>query len=367
LQVAQEGIVLLKNEGGLLPLDKNVKSIAVIGPNADNERNQLGDYTSEVILQDIVTVLEGIINKAGPGCRVDYVKGCNVLRTDFNEIEKARKAAKNADVAIVVVGENERTAQNEKGERLGTDGEHKDVANLDLTGLQQDLIKAVHSTGTPTIVVLINGRPLSTRWAAENVPAIVEAWIPGERGGDAIADVLFGDYNPSGRLAITIPRHSGQLPMYYNYTPAKRRVVEYDWLGYVDMPSSPLYEFGFGLSYTQFEYSNLEIHQENMGIDSDVFVSVDVENTGHRPGQEVVQLYINDVISTVVTPYIELKGFEKISLEPGEKTTVRFTLTPGDLSFINTDMRSVVEPGRFDVMVGRSCEDIKLKGSFKKE
>lgn len=367
LQVAREGIVLLKNEGNLLPLDKKIKSIAIIGPNADDERNQLGDYTSKVITQDIVTVLEGIKNIVSENTRITHVKGCNVFRTDFNEIEKARKAAKKADVAIVVVGENERYAIDKNGNKVGTNGEHNDIANLDLTGLQKELIQAVYSTGTPTIVVLINGRPLSINWTAENIPAIVEAWIPGEKGGDAVADVLFGDYNPSGRLPVTFPRHSGQLPIYYNYNPSKRRITKSHWLGYVDMPISPLYEFGFGLSYTRFEYSNLRINQESEGLASNVYVSAEVKNIGKQKGEEVIQLYIDDVFSSVVTPYIELKGFEKIFLEPGEKKTVHFTLTSEDLSFINTDLKPVVEPGEFSIMVGSSCEDIRLNGSFIKE
>ncbi|OFX31454.1 MAG: hypothetical protein A2W90_09360 [Bacteroidetes bacterium GWF2_42_66] len=362
LQAAKEGIVLLKNEGNLLPLDKNIKSIAVIGPNADDERNQLGDYTSLSVLQDIVTVLDGIKNKVPASAKVSYVKGCDVLKTGHDEIEKARKAAKKADVAIVVVGENEWRATDSRGNSIGTVGEGKDMASLDLTGLQEELIRAVHSTGTPTVVILINGRPLSTRWVSENVPAIVEAWIPGEKGGDAIADVLFGDYNPSGRLSITVPRHSGQLPVYYNHNPAKKHLGNLE--GYRDIPMSPLYEFGFGLSYTEFEYSNLKIHQDNDGLASDVFISVDVKNTGKREGAEVVQLYISDKISSVVIPCIELKGFRKVWLTPGEQETVEFKLTPDDLALIGSDMKPIVEPGEFEVMVGSSSKDIRLKGVF---
>jgi beta-glucosidase len=356
LQAARESIVLLKNENNTLPLDKNVRTIAVIGPNADHERNQLGDYIANVVLQDVVTVLEGVKAKVAPNTRVVHVKGCNVFRTDLNEIAAAKKAARNADIAIVVVGENER-----KGP-YGTNGEGRDVASLDLTGLQEDLVKAVYETGTPTVVVLINGRPLSIRWIAEHVPAIVEAWLPGEQGGRAVADVLFGDYNPSGRLPITVPRHVGQLPAYYNYAPSKayrmgRRV-------YVDMSADPLYEFGFGLSYTSFEYSNLRISPEEVNPAGEVKVSLDVKNTGSRSGEEVVQLYVNDVVSSVSTPVRELKGFEKVSLTPGEKRTVTFTLAPEHLSLLNRQMEPVVEPGTFDVMVGSSCEDIRLRGSF---
>ena len=348
LQVAREGIVLLKNENNLLPLNKNIKSIAVIGPNADAPINQLGDYTSTGS-QKIVTVLNGIKNKVSPDIEVTYVKGCDVFGTDVNDIEKARIAAENADIAVVVLGESR-----------ATDGESFDVASLDLTGLQENLVKAVVASGTPTVVVLINGRPLSVRWVAENVPAILEAWNCGEQGGNAIADVLFGDYNPGGKLPITIARHVGQLPVYYNYKPPKH--------SYVDMNSAPLFEFGYGLSYTNFEYSNLRIGPaqpaKKIGPGSGVHISVDIKNVGEREGAEVVQLYINDCISSITTPVKELKGFEKITLGPGEKKTAEFTVTAYQLSLLDRNMNRVVEPGTFEVMVGSSSEDIRLTGSF---
>jgi beta-glucosidase len=354
-EASRQGIVLLKNGNNLLPLKKEVKSIAVIGPNADNEINQLGDYTHTPVLQEVVTVLEGIREKVSSDTKITYVKGCEITGNELNEISKAKSAAGKADIAIVVVGESH------SGKR--TDGEAYDVASLDLTGMQEELIKAVHSTGTPTVVVLINGRPLSINWTAENVPAIVEAWNCGEQGGHAVADILFGDFNPEGRLPITFPRHSGQLPMYYNYHPSKAF-----WMnrrgGYVDMPATPLWEFGYGLSYTSFEYSNLEITPEKTGPAGEVYVSVDVKNTGKREGKEVVQLYINDVISSMSTPVRELKGFEKISLKPGEEKTVKFKLTPEQLSFLDRHLEPIVEPGIFEVMVGSSCEDIRLKGEF---
>ncbi len=312
LQTAREGIVLLKNDKNILPLKKDIKSIAIIGPNADAADNQIGDYIPHNIPQDIVTVLEGIKAKVSGKTKINYVKGCNVIGNDLNEITKAKAAAKNADIAIVVIGE------------IGTDtnGEGHDVANLDLTGMQEELLKAVHSTGTPTIVVLINGRPLSIRWAAENSPAIVEAWMCGEQGGNAVADVLFGDYNPGGKLPITVPRHSGQLPSYYNYSKTKAGKK------YVDMAGTPLYEFGFGLSYTSFEYSNLQISPKEIGTGGEIEISVDVKNTGKRMGEEVVQLYINDVLSSVTTPVKELKGFSKLALEPGETKTEKLKLLP---------------------------------------
>ncbi len=365
LQAAREGIVLLKNEGNLLPLSKNKKSIAVIGPNADAPRNQLGDYTAQVIPQHIVTVLEGIKAKVSPATKVTYVKGCDVIGGDRSGISKAVEAAKNADVAVVVVGERQESESADGAGERPTVGEGYDVASLDLTGYQQDLIKAVHETGTPTVVVLINGRPLSIRWTAEHVPAIVEAWEPGERGGEAVAEVLFGDTNPSGHLAITIPRHVGQYPFYYNYKPSKAYWMANGWgLRYVDMPATPLYEFGYGLSYTDFAYSNLRIDPEQTHMAGSVRVSVDVKNAGQRRGEEVVQLYIHDVVGSVSTPVKQLKGFKRVALEPGETRTVSFTLSPEDLALLNRDMHWVVEPGAFEVMVGRSSEDIRQRGSF---
>ena len=359
LTVAREGIVLLKNEKNLLPLKKNIKSIALIGPNADDELNILGDYVPHKIPQHVVTIREGIQNKVGPAVRVEYVKGCDVIGTKRNEIEKARAAAKNAAVAVVVVGENAREAED------ATDGEGYDVASLDLTGMQEELVEAVAATGTPTVVVLVNGRPLSVRWIAEHVPAVVEAWLPGEQGGNAVADILFGDVNPSGRLAITVPRHSGQLPVFYNYKPSKEYWIKGGWgKRYVDMSPLPLWEFGYGLSYTEFEYSNLRIEEPKVHTGGDVRISVEVRNAGERAGAEVAQLYIRDLISSVTTPVKQLRGFAKVALEPGEKKTVRYVLTPEDLSLLNRQLVRVIEPGEFKVMIGHSSEDIRLTGSF---
>ena len=355
LQVAREGIVLLKNENDLLPLTKNLKSIAVIGPNANHKRNQLGDYVSSKITQEVVTVLEGIQHKVSPQTQIRYVKGCEIIGDKLEEITKAKEAAKKADVAIVVIGE--------AGDI--TNGEAHDVASLDLTGYQEDLLKAVHATGTPTVVVMINGRPLSIRWAAEHAPVVVEAWMCGEQGGHAVAEVLFGDYNPSGRLPITVPRHSGQLPVYYNYYPSKEYWHKHGYgKAYIDMSALPLYEFGFGLSYTSFEYSNLQITPTEIGLEGSVTVTAEVKNNGTRSGSEVVQLYIDDVISSMSTPIKELKGFAKVRLDPGEKKTVTFQLLPEHLSFLDRNLHWVVEPGTYAVMVGSSSEDIRLKGEF---
>ena len=356
LQAAREGIVLLKNENDLLPLDEDISSIAVIGPNAHNERNQLGDYIPKTITHDIITVLEGVRELASENTIIRYVQGCNTINEDLDEIKEAQKLARRSDVAIVVVGEGPDNV-----------GEKRDVANLDLLGKQKDLIRAVYETGTPTIVVLINGRPLSIEWTSENIPAIVEAWNCGEKGGLAVAEVLFGEYNPSGHLAITIPRHVGQLPLYYSHTDQKEFRLSFpeDKKAYKDMSASPLYEFGYGLSYTEFEYSDLSITPTETGPNGFIEVSCKVTNTGPRDGSDVVQLYLNDVISSVETPYLELRGFEKIHLKKGETKSTLFHLSPYDLSLINARMERTVEPGEFEVMIGRSSSDIVLKGNFK--
>ena len=365
LQTAREGIVLLKNDKNLLPLKKDLKAIAVIGPNANAPLNQLGDYTSLTVLQPIVTVLEGIKNKVPSSTKVTYARGCGVMGEDRSGFAEAVQVARKADVAILVVGEKQSEHPGEQGQDKPTVGEGYDVASLDLTGVQEDLIKAVVETGTPTLVVLINGRPLSVRWTAEHAPAIVEAWEPGERGGEAVAEILFGDVNPSGRLPITIPRHVGQLPVFYNYKPSKAYWVQKGWgERYVDMPASPLYDFGFGLSYTKFEYSNLRLDPQTTRTAGNVKVSLDVKNSGTRKGEEVVQLYIHDVVASVATPVKQLRGFQKISLAPGETKTATFILTPEDLCLLNQNMQWVVEPGSFEIMVGASSQDIRLRGQI---
>jgi beta-glucosidase len=350
LRAAREGIVLLKNEGSLLPLSKQIESLAVIGPNAHDGENLLGDYIPKKLLYPVATVLDRIRQSVSPQTKVHYARGCDILDDDPSGIEEAREAAKKAKLAIVVVGEDRRT-----------NGESRDSVDLELTGRQEELIKAVYETGTPTVVVVVSGRPLAVRWTAEHVPAILEAWMCGEQGARAIVDILFGDHNPSGKLPVTFPRHVGQMPFYYNHKPAKLMRMN---RAYVTMPLTPLFEFGRGLSYTSFSYSDLAITPREIDVSGSVRVSLDLENTGKRAGAEVVQLYVNDVISSVVTPIIELKGFEKVRLQPGERRRVDFLLTPEDLSLIDMQMQRKVEPGEFQVMVGSSCEDIRLRGSF---
>lgn len=249
-------------------------------------------------------------------------------------LQPAIEAAKKADVAIVVLGESNELVE-----------ENRDVASLDLFGMQQELIEAIQKTGTPVVCVLLNGRPLSTNWISENIPAVVEGWFPGELGGKAVADVLFGDYNPGGRLPITVPKSVGQLPIYYNQKPSAIH-------RYVAESEHPLYRFGFGLSYTKFEYSNLKISSPAIKANGELKVSVEVKNTGNLDGDEVVQLYLHDIYSSVTTPEKTLKGFKRINIKKGETATVEFTLTRDELSIWNREMKKVVEPGDFEVLVG---------------
>jgi beta-glucosidase len=365
LRAGHEGIVLLKNEKNTLPLRKDLKSIAVIGPDAENLMNLLGDYSPKKITQHVVSILEGIKAAAGQQAKVVWARGCGVLGSDKSGFPDAVRAAKGADVAIVVVGENQGRNDVDEEKDPPTDGEGHDVASLDLTGVQEDLVKAVYETGTPTVVVLVNGRPLSTRWTAEHVPAMVEAWRPGERGGQAVADVLFGDYNPSGRLAITIPRHSGQLPAYYNYKPSKAYWIKNQKRGYADMPATPLYPFGYGLSYTDYQYTNLRVAPEEIHAGGTARVSFEVKNTGGRVGTETAQLYIHETASPVSVPIKQLRGFEQVNLKPGETKTVTFTLGPEDLQLLDIDMHWRVVPGDFEIMAGRSSDDLPLNGTLK--
>jgi len=366
LDAAREGIVLLKNEGNLLPLKKELKSIAIIGPNADNAMNLFGDYFSQVVLQPVTTILGAVKARVSPATRVVYARGCAINDQNRTGFDEAVKAAKNAEVAIVVVGEQARR-EGAENDPPPTDGEGYDVASLDLTGVQEDLVRSIQATGTPTILVLVNGRPLSIRWEAEHIPAIVEAWEPGERGGEAVADVLFGDYNPSGRLAITIPRSVGQLPAYYDYKLSKSYWIEGGWThteGYVDMPGTPLYPFGYGLGYTHFQYSNVRVDPSEIDTNGTAHISVEVVNDGKRPGVETVQLYIRERFTPVATPVKQLRGFERVPLQPGEKKTVSFSLGSEDLQLLDREMHWVVAPGTFDIMVGKSSADIMSKATL---
>ena len=381
-QMAQKSIVLLKNEGDLLPLKKDLSSIAVIGPNADSIRNMLGDYAypahieimefmvssgmietpmpDKMELGDIyvpmLSVLEGIKSKVSPQTRLYYAQGCDVTDASKEGFAEAVEIARKSEVAVLVVaGKSGLTPD-------CTCGEFRDRAEIGLPGVQQELVRAIYETGTPAVVVLVNGRPFTIPWIAEHIPAIVEAWLPGEEGGEAVADVLFGDYNPGGKLPITFPRAVGQTPIFYNHKPSGGRSFLYG--DYVSLSAKPLFPFGHGLSYTRFEFDNLQIAPSQVGVEGKVQISADVKNVGEWKGDEVVQLYVHDVLSSVTRPVKELKGFKRITLEPGEKRTVTFTLSVSQLGFYNRNMEFVVEPGTIEVMIGSSSEDIQLTGEF---
>lgn len=344
LEAARQGIVLLKNDG-ILPLPKNLGSIAILGPNAAVMR--LGGYSGYGV--KIVSPLEGIGNKVSESTRVYHAEGCSLTGTSRDGFKDALKAARNSDVAVLFMG-------NSVPE---TEGEQRDRCNLDLPGVQEELIKEVCDLEVPTIVVLISGSAVTMAKWIDRVNAVVEAWYPGEEGGNAIADVLFGDYNPAGKLPITFPKTVGQLPLYYNPKPSGR---VYD---YVDLRGTqPLFPFGYGLSYTKFEYSNLMITPEKISHEGKVKIQVDVKNIGRFKGDEVVQLYIRDQLASITRPLKELKGFKRITLEPGEQKTIEFILGPEELSFYDVNMNLIVEPGLFDAMIGSSSEDIRLKGTF---
>lgn len=351
-QAAQESIILLKNEGGLLPLGDDVKSIAVIGPNADNV--QLGDYSGWN--SNLVSPLQGIKNRAPEGTEVRYARGCGLWERNTDGFVAAVDIARRSDIAIVVVGESA---------AICTEG--NDVNDLELAGVQLDLVKAILETGTPTAVVLVNGRPLAIFWIAAHAPAILETWFAGEEQGNALADILWGDINPSGKLPVSLPRSTGHIPSFYNKKPSalgiykKPGTPEKPGRDYVFSSPTPLFEFGFGLSYTRFEYANLKVTPDKIRPAGEVRVSVNVQNIGKRAGAEVVQLYINDVYSSVEIPVKQLKRFEKVWLKPGEERTVRFTLGPADLALVNRSMEWEVEPGEFEVMVGG------LKSAFEVE
>jgi beta-glucosidase len=355
-EAARRSITLLKNEGNLLPLDRTrLRSVAVIGPNADRAHH--GGYTDPNPPPG-VSVLEGVTKKVGAGVKVNYAKGVHITREggdwwantshladpaeDEKLIAEAVEAARASDVALVVVGGNEDT-----NKEAWSDDHLGDRDSLELVGRQNDLVRAVLAAGKPTVVLLINSGPLSIGYIAESVPAILEGFYLGQETGTGVADVLFGDHNPAGRLPVSFPRTVGQLPIYYNQKPTARR-------GYLYTSKEPLYAFGHGLSYTTFEYSGLKVSPARVGPGGRAEVSVTVRNTGRRAGDEVVQLYVRDLVSSVTRPVKELKDFRRVALAPGESRVVTFTLTPDKLAFHNLNMERVVEPGGFDVMVGTS-------------
>lgn len=363
LKVAQKAIVLLKNDKNLLPLDlQKLKTIAVIGPNAADVH--LGGYSRDPGPGNQVSILDGIRKRAEDKAKVLYAEGCKITtgkqgwagwyenkveqpdaKADAATIRAAAAVAKKSDVAIVVVGENESTNREAWSEKhLG------DRDSLDLLGSQEALVRAVVETGTPTIVLLINGRPLSISYISDHVPAILEGWYLGEQGGTAAANVIFGDVSPGGKLPISFPRSVGQLPDYYDHKPSRNR-------NYLFAGREPLFPFGFGLSYTQFRFDNVRLEPKTIPPGGNAKVWVDVTNTGNRAGDEVAQLYIHQRVASRTRPVKQLRGFKRVSLEPGQKITIEFPISPADLSLIDANMNRVVEPGTFDIMVGPSSSE----------
>ncbi len=379
LELARKSLVLLKNDG-VLPLSKSVKKIALIGPSADSARNAQGDYHYPSHLEGMldpntslaaptpeqrglgvdwsnhlppsVTVLQGIRSLVSANTEIQYAKGCDILSTDTSGFATAVEAAKSADVAIVVLGDK-------SGLSLGsTTGESIDTATLRLPGVQSDLLKAIHATGTPVVLVLMTGRPYTLVWEQQNIPAILEAWLPAEQGGQAIGEALFGNVNPSGKLPVSFPRSVGQLPVYYNHKTSGGRT---HWQGdYIDESTKPLYAFGHGLSYTTFAYSDLHVDKTEVAANDILQVSLTLTNTGNHAGDEVVQLYIRDCVSSVTRPIKELKGFKRVTLQPNESKRVTFTFDVCHFAFYDRDMRYIVEPGEVQLMLGASSDDIRL-------
>lgn len=351
--VARKSMVLLKNSNDVLPLTRSARRIAVIGPLGDSKPDMIGSWSAQGDRKEKpVTVLEGVRARA-KGATVTYAKGASYAFADAGKTEgfaEALAAARDADVIIAAMGEH-----------YDYTGEAASRTSLDLPGNQQALLEALEKTGKPVVLVLLAGRPLSIEWAAGNVDAILEAWYPGTMGGHAIADVLFGDYNPSGKLPVTFPRNVGQVPIYYNVKNTGRPYTA-DKQGqkylsrYLNTPNSPLYPFGYGLSYTSFGYSPITLNRSTIRPGEKLTASVTVRNTGKRAGAEVVQLYVRDLVGSVTRPVRELKGFRKIELRPGQSRKVSFTLSDADLAFHRADMSYGAEPGQFKLFIGGSSD-----------
>lgn len=361
-KVAQASVTLLENRNSILPLSKKIRKVAVIGPNADNRYNMLGDYTAPQEDENVKTVLDGIISKLSPS-RVEYVKGCAIRDTTATELDEAVEAARRSEVVIAVVGGSSardfKTSYKETGAAVTDEsslsdmesGEGFDRASLSLLGKQQALLSALKATGKPLIVIYIEGRPLDKNWAAQYADALLTAYYPGQEGGNAIADVLFGDYNPAGRLPVSVPRSVGQIPLYYN----KKAPQNHD---YVELVASPLYPFGYGLSYTTFEYSGLQVVPQGA---CSYEVMFKVKNTGEYDGEEVAQLYMRDEYASVVQPLKQLKHFKRFHLKRGEEKTISFVLTKEDFELVDRSLKRIAEPGTFQIMIGGSSTDIRLR------
>lgn len=346
--MASKSIILLKNDTQLLPLDKTIKNIAVIGPLGDNQYHMNGFWRGKGQAEDVVTLLEGIKAKVSANTNVSYAEGSGLESLDSDKLSKAIELAKKSDVVILAVGED-----------ADKTGESSSRTNIELYPAQQQLVKAIHQTGTPVVMVLMNGRPLAIEWSAENIPAILNGWFLGSEAGNALADVLFGDYNPSAKLTMTVPRKTGQIPIYYNAKRVSRPMGDARYTSkFIDSPNSPLYPFGYGLSYTEFSYSPIKLSTDSINFSETLSATVTVTNTGKRLGEEVVQLYIQDLVGSVVRPVKELKGFEKIALEAGQSQEVSFTINADDLAFYTRDMSFKAEAGKFKLFIGSSSEDL---------
>ncbi|MFX0043547.1 MAG: glycoside hydrolase family 3 N-terminal domain-containing protein [Candidatus Hodarchaeota archaeon] len=410
-KIALKSMVLLKNEKNLLPLKKNINSLAIIGPNANSIRNLFGDYafvsqfegsfadvttlgdldeeTASIYrellesvdkdaftrsIYDINSILEAIKQKVSNNTQIYYAKGCEILDYNKDGFTEAIEIARKADIVILVMGGKSGMIKD------CTSGEYRDRSRLTLPSVQADLVREIYATGTPIVLILINGRPLSIAWEKERIPAILEAWLPGEQGAEAVADVLFGDYNPGGKLPISIPRNVGQIPIFHSNKPTGNLSVA-TW-NYVEENTEPLFPFGYGLSYTQFEYSDLRINRPQVDINDDIEISLKVKNIGKYRGDEVIQLYFHDREATITRPIEELVGFKRITLEPEEIATIKFIVSMKQLGFYNENMEYVVEPGNVDVYVGSihsnhsskqldltndiiSHRDVKLKAKFR--
>ncbi len=357
--IAKKSIVLLKNENQLLPLSKDIKTIALIGPHIKSVRENLGFWSTwwPDDSARIISQYQGIKNKVSANTRLLYAKGCEVNDTSTSGFAEAINIAKQSAVVIMSVGE-----------QFDMSGESRSRSDIDIPGVQEELIKAIYATGKPVIVMINAGRPLVFNWTADHVPAILYTWWLGTEAGGAIADVLFGDYNPSGKLPITFPRSIGQIPIYYNHQstgkPPYNDSVAYYRTGYMDLMQNPKFPFGYGLSYTQFKYSDLELSKSKIKPGEILHVKLNVTNSGKYAGEEVVQLYIHDKVASLVRPIKELKDFQKIFLNPGETKFILFNITKEKLSFYNEKLEFVAEPGDFDIMIGSSSADIRLHSSF---
>ena len=369
-KMAEESIVLLKNDN-ILPLDINkIKSVAVIGPNADQV--QFGDYTVTNDNKYGVTPLQGIKNLAGEKITVTYAKGCDITDLSKEGFDEAIRTAEESDVIIAFLGGTSIIYSgvgwgNQNNTAIYTCGEGLDRTELDHPGVQPELLRALYSTGKPLILVMVHGRPYTIAWEKEYIPAILDAWYPGEQGGNAIADILFGNVNPSGRLPMSVPQSVGHIPVTYDYKPSGRGFYkqpgspESPGRDYVFSTPDPLYPFGYGLSYSEFKYSELHIENSEIEKGEAICLSINITNTSKRAGKEVCQVYVNDLISSVTTPVMQLKGFKKVQIEVGETKKVSFKIPYEELSLWNCDMERVVEPGEFEIMVGRSADDIILR------